>query len=313
MKRAASFYDVASAVMRAAPLALATTYGDTANAQDGGYAVPQDIAKEVVLGGENSLLALCRQLPITQGGSIRLPADITTRYAGAGGIVAAWEDEAAQMSPRKPKLNSLEFNLKKLAAIVAVTDDLLADSDAMRAYLPLAMQTAVNQKLNDAIINGPGTARPLGILKSGALITVSKYGAQAADTIAGENLRAMLARSLDPLASIWIMNPAAYAQASALVEFDSASRTLSGLPIVTTDACPEVGEPGDIILANMSAYFAALKTPQLNFSAHLWFDQDISAFRLTFRMDGMPLLAAPITPPNSGVTKSDFICVEARA
>ena len=45
---------------------------------------------------------------------------------------------------------------------------------------------------------------------------------------------------------------------------------------------------------------------------HLWFDQDLMAFRLIFRMDGQPAMAAAITPPNSSVTRSHFVALQAR-
>lgn len=304
---------IALDVMRASPMALATTWGGTISGPDGGFAVPVDAAREILMPGVGALLPHCRQIPVTSGGSISVPNDIQTPFSDAG-IVAAWENEGAQLPQQKPNLNATNFILKKLTALIAVTDQLLADSDALAAYLPLALQSAVVRKCNDAIINGTGAGVPLGILKSSALITVSAEAAQAADTINDANIASMLNRAIDPMASTWIMNPRAFGYASSYLSgFDGATRTLNGLPIVTTDACAELGEFGDVILASMSWYLAALKTPQLNSSTHLFFDQDATCFRLTFRMDGSPALAAPVTPPNSPVTRSHFVALAQRA
>lgn len=308
----AAIANIALEVARKAPMALATNFGSSLSAQDGGYAVPIDAASEILLPAVGALLPYCRQIPVTQGGSIRLPLDAATPY-GDTGVVAEWELEAAQLTQHKPKLSLTAFTLKKLIALVPVTDELLEDSDAMAAYLPLAMQAAATSKVNAAIVSGPGTGRPLGILKSGCLLTVAKDGSQAAGTIVDANILAMLDRALTPQASIWIANPSAYGRIVNLSAFDSGSGKLAGLPIVTTDACPAPGTPGDLILADMGFYLAALKTPQLNSSVHLWFDADMTAYKLIFRMDGMPALAAPVTPPNASATKSHFVALAVRA
>jgi len=302
---------VANEVRLRAPMALATSFGSTLSGQDGGYAAPVDVAAAILMPATGALLPYTRQVPVTRGGSIELPLDTAT-LAGSG-IIAAWEVEAAQMPQRKPELDLTLFQLKKLTALVPVTDELVEDSDALAAWLPLAMQQAVTVKVNEAIITGIGAGRPLGIMNSGSLITVAKVVGQAAGTIVDANIGEMLGRSLRPMDSIWIASPAAYKQIVMLSTFDNATRTLAGLPIVLTDYCSAPGTPGDLILADMNWYVVAMKTPQLNGSVHLWFDQDITAFKLVFRMDGMPALAAPITPPNASETKSHFVTTAVRA
>jgi hypothetical protein len=86
-------------------------------------------------------------------------------------------------------------------------------------------------------------------------------------------------------------------------------------PIVLTDACDTVGDVGDLILANMGGYRAITKAGGEEFatSMHLWFDQGVEAFRLTFRMDGEPILASAITPPNSSSTRSHFATIAVRS
>ena len=304
---------IAMAVSRASPMALATSFGSTLDGQSGGYAIPVDAARAILMPETGALLPYCRELPVTRGGSIGLPLDSATPYGDSNGIVAAWESEGVQLAQQKPKLKLAQFDLKKLVALVPATDQLLDDSDALAAWLPLALQTAATFKVNDAIINGTGAGVPLGIRNSGALITVAKDGSQAAGTIVDANIAAMIDRALTPMDSTWVANPSCYAQMVNLSGFDSASRTLAGLPILLTDACPAPGTTGDLVLADMRYYIAASKTPQLNQSMHLWFDQDVTAFRLSFRMDGMPALGAPVTPPNASASKSHFVTVATRA
>lgn len=303
---------IANEVRIRAPMALATSFGSTLDGQSGGYAVPVDVAEAILMPDTGALLPLCRELPITRGNSIELPLDTATPY-GSGGVIAEWEGEGGDLPERKPRFNMDRFLLKKLVALVPVTDELLEDSAALAAWLPLALQTAVTLKANDAIVNGPGAARPLGIRNSGALITVAKESGQTAGTIVAQNIGRMLDRSLSPMDSVWIANPSAYSKIILLSLWDGATRTLAGLPVVCSDACAVPGTPGDLILADMRYYVAATKTPQLNGSMHLWFDQDVTAFKLVFRMDGMPALSAPVTPPNASATKSHFVTTAVRA
>lgn len=303
--------DIASEVRRCGGVrAAATSFGSTASGADGGFAVPTDAADAILLPGQNALLPYCRQLPM-QSSTIGLPRDMSTDYADSG-IVAEWELEAAVLPQRKPDLSMNTYALKKLIVLVPITDELLADSTAMAAYLPDALRNAVTRKVNAAIVSGPGVARPLGILKSSCLVTVAKDGSQAAGSIVNANIEAMLDRALTPLSSVWLANPSAYGRIINLSAWDGGTRTLAGLPVVLTDACSAPGAVGDLLLSDMSNYIAAYKTAQLNHSLHLWYDQDLTAFRLVFRMDGSPVLDKPITPDNASTTKSHFVALAAR-
>ena len=197
---------IAMAVSRASPMALATSFGSTLDGQSGGYAVPIDAARAILMPETGALLPYCRELPVTRGGSIGLPLDSATPYGDSNGIVAAWESEGVQLTQQKPKLKLAQFDLKKLVALVPATDQLLDDSDAMAAWLPLALQTSATFKVNDVIINGTGAGVPLGIRNSGALITVAKDGSQAAGTIVDANIAAMIDRALTPMDSMWVAN-----------------------------------------------------------------------------------------------------------
>ncbi len=91
------------------------------------------------------------------------------------------------------------------------------------------------------------------------------------------------------------------------------SGTVLGRPIVVTEACPTVGDAGDIILADLSKYLAAVKgAMRTDTSIHLWFDQNLTAFRFVMRMNGQPWLSAPIARKSGSNTLSHFIKLEAR-
>lgn len=292
-------------------MAAATNSANTRKGEEGGFAVPTEVANLIFAPSVGALLPMTSQMPMTIGSSLELPVDLSSAYDESG-IISAWEAELDELPEYKPNLKKNRYDLHKLVTLVPVTNELLEDSAALAAYLPVAMQTAVTRRVNSAILNGTGVGTPLGALKSEAVITVAKAGSQAATSVVDDNIKAMLERALNPVASAWIINPATYAKVIGLAAWEGTSRTLAGLPIVATDACPAPGNPGDILLAEMAGYIAALKSPKQNMSSHLWFDRDLSAFRLTFRMDGAPVLAAPITPPNASVSKSHFVALAER-
>lgn len=322
--RAASGKQVSDAFQRAA-----TTFGNEAAGPDGGYAVPPAFASEIAsyAYAEDSLLSRCDVTPVA-GNTMTFPKDETTPW-GSTGITASWEAEGNQSTPKKPALGEAQLKLRKLKVLVAASDELLADASAMSSYITRKCGEAVDWKVNDAILNGTGAGMPLGILNAGCLVAQAKETGQSADTIVAKNVAKMYSRVVTGAGAnlVWLLNPDAFPEVVTLTlnnnpiwvpaneGFKGAPNgLLLGRPIVMTDACDTLGDQGDIVLANLSGYRAITKAGGAEFaqSMHLWFDQDLMAFRLVFRMDGQPAMAAAITPPNSAVTRSHFVALAAR-
>lgn len=330
--------DFASAVMRDSLgrgrderlTRAATVFSNESAGPEGGFNVPVEFAQNIITMAleEQSLLALSDQTPVS-GNTMRFAKDEGTPW-GTTGITATWEGEGVQSTPVKEKeLQESELRLKKLKVLVPVTEELLADSTAMSSHITRKMGMRLDWKLQDAIVNGIGGGMPLGITKSGSYVSQAKETSQTADTINAQNVAKMLGRIIEgPGANIvWLINPDAYNQIITMTLNnnpvwtppqsgfkDAPSGFLLGRPIIKTDTCQTLGDKFDIILANMSGYQAITKAggAEMATSMHLWFDQDLTAFRLTFRMDGKPLLAGPVTPPNSLVTRAHFVTLDAR-
>lgn len=290
----------------------ASAFANQGSGPDGGYAVPSGYVESIYLRGEGALLPFCDVVPVASI-EIKIPTDGTVPWETSG-VVAAWSDEGSALPESIPHLSEQGFRLRKLTCFVPVSDEIFADSAALQAYLPDAMRRAATWKVNDAIINGLGAARPLGILNADATITVSKEGSQTAGTIVEANIAKMMSRCLDVFFARWIANPDALAQIIALPQWDGPSRTLAGLPVTLTEACQTLGTRGDLILANLGGgYRFATRGDRLAISTHLYFDRDLTAFRLVSRIDGAPILAAATTPPNSSNTRSHFVTLETRS
>ena len=292
--------------------AAATEYASEYSAQSGGFAVPEDFIDTIYMRQETALLPYCDTIPVTSN-HVGVPVDGTAPWE-ASAIKSAWIEEGTPPDEQRPNLSLVGYRPKKMITLVPVTEELAEDSPALNAWLPNAMGRAATWTINDAIINGLGAGRPLGILNSDALITVAKDANQPAVTITAANVATMMARCLDLEGARWIANPDAIEQIVTLTGlWDSGTRTLGGLPITLTEACQALGNKGDLILANLSGYRVANRGQALAESSHLYFDQGMKVFRLTTRLDGSPILAAPTTPPHSIKTRSHFVTLEERA
>lgn len=308
-----------------------TTSGNESSGADGGYAVPPDFRTEIMkkVQGEDSLLARTDQMQVT-GNAISFPRDETTPW-GSTGIQVYWEGEGKQLSQSKPALELTQMRLNKLTALVPMTDELLEDAPAMESYLQSKVPEVFVAKMNTAIVAGSGAGQPRGILNGGDLITVAKESGQSADTIVYNNITKMWSRLYAPARSraVWLINQDIEQQLFSMVApgalipaylppgglSASPYGTLMGRPVIPVEACPTLGDAGDIVLSDLSRYLTILKTGGMrtDVSIHLWFDYDTTAFRFIFRMAGQPHYSAPITPQNGPNTRSHNVVLAERA
>jgi HK97 family phage major capsid protein len=318
-----------------------STYGNEGVGADGGFAAPPDYRDTIVklTIAEDPIINRTSQMPITRGNTMVLPLDETTPW-GTAGVQGYWEGEAAAATQSKPVLKTRVSRLSKVTALVPVTEELLEDSAALEAWLMMKAPEVLQFKVNDAIVNGDGVGKPLGIIASGARVSVAKESGQAADTIVSDNIIKMWARLYGPsqLRAVWLINQDTLPQLMTmkiLIKNAAGSEnvggwplylpanslsgspfsTLMGRPVIPLQSCPTVGDEGDIILADLAQYLTTIKSGGIRnqTSIHLWFDQGVTAYRWTMRVDGAPMRASTITPKNGSSTLSSFVTLAARA
>lgn len=308
----------------------ATVFGGVDSGPDGGFAVPPEFATEIssIAYGQESLLSLCDSMPLS-GNTMTFPKDETTPW-GSSGITAAWEGEGDQSTPKKPAIGDSTLKLRKLKVLVAASDELLNDAAGMSSYISRKMGEAVDWKVNDAIINGSGAGMPLGVMVAASTVSQAKETGQTGVTINATNIGKMYGRCLKgPGARLaWVVHPDAINQIMLLTIGNQPIWTppqsgmkeapngfLLGRPIIESDACQTLGTVGDIILGNFAGYRAITKASGAEFatSMHLWFDQDLQAFRLVVRLDGQPALSAAMSAKNGSSTRSHFVTLATRA
>ncbi len=314
--------------------AVATTYGNEGTGADGGFAVPTEWRREIwgKVMGEDSLLARCASIQ-TAANSITLPKNEDTPWS-SNGVRVYWEGEADAVSASKPVLKTDTIRLNKLMAMVPMTEELLDDAPGMESWLRAWAPQKMTAALNTAILSGTGAGQPLGILNSGALITVDAESGQAADTVVYNNIVNMWGRLYAPCRrnAVWLVNQDVEPQLMKMQFGTSGTAvpaylppgglsaapygTLMNRPVVPVEASPTVGDVGDITLVDLTQYMALTKAGQdvqTDVSMHLYFDQALQAFRFIFRVAGQPMWSTAIDRQNGSNTLSFAVALAARA
>ena len=299
---------------------------------DGGFLVQQDFVTELLKRTyETCILASkVKKIPIsTNANGMKINAiDEDSRANGSrwGGVQTYWEGEADELTASKPKFRQMELSLKKLTGLCYATDELLQDAAALEAVIRQAFAEEFGFKIDDAILSGSGEGEPLGILNSGAIVTVAKEASQT-DTITVENLIKMWNRlwSRSRSNAVWYINQElepylytlkigdkpVYIPAGGLSE--KPYGTLFGRPVVPIEQCSAAGEVGDIILADIGQYLLIDKGGIKSASSiHVRFLYDENVFRFIYRVDGKPIWTKPLTPYKGSATVSPFVTLAKR-
>ena len=299
---------------------------------DGGFLVQQDFVTELLKRTyETGILASkVKKIPIsTNANGMKINAiDEDSRANGSrwGGVQTYWEGEADEITASKPKFKQMELSLKKLTGLCYATDELLQDAAALEAVIRQAFAEEFGFKIDDAILSGSGEGEPLGILNSGAIVTVAKEASQT-DTITVENLIKMWNRlwSRSRANAVWYINQEfepylytlkigdkpVYIPAGGLSE--KPYGTLFGRPVVPIEQCSAAGEVGDIILADIGQYLLIDKGGIKSASSiHVRFLYDENVFRFIYRVDGKPIWTKPLTPYKGSATVSPFVTLAKR-
>ncbi len=303
---------------------------------DGGFLVPPQFSTAIwdaLNQSPDNLLARTDSYPVT-GDSLTFNANAeTSRATGSryGGIRAYWIAEGAQMTASKVKLRQMKLEPQQMAVFAYVTDKLLNNAPALDAYLTRAAVDEINFTVGDAIINGDGVGKPLGVLNSGAVVDVDKETGQAAASLVTENIVKMWARC-HPVArrnAVWFYNQSiepvlfllsqnvgtggmpVYMPPGGLSAAPYGA--IFGRPAVPIEYAQELGTKGDLMLLDL-AYYATGTAGGISSDAsiHLRFDYNETAFRFLFAVDGRPWLVSPITP-YKGSTLSPFVVLKARS
>jgi HK97 family phage major capsid protein len=231
--------------------------------------------------------------------------------------------EAATKTATKPKFRQIDLKLKKVAALVYATDELLEDSTALESWITNNVPNELRFMVEDAIVNGNGVGKPLGILASGALKTVStRVDAGEIDAVDLGNMWASRASEYNDY--VWLVTPRAFPQllnmsignTPVFIGAGGMSglpyNTLLGRPMLETEYNAALGTAGDIILFSPSAYPMIEKAGGIQSASSIlvYFTSDEQAFRFIYRVDGKPSWYTTRTEKDA-TTTSPFVVLSA--
>lgn len=249
--------------------------------------------------------------------------DETSRATGSrwGGVRGYHAAEAASLTASQPKFRKINWELHKTTILQYATDELLNDAPMLSAIINQSSAEELNFMVNDDLLNGIGGDRPVGVLNSNALISVSRAATSA---ISHADILSMWQR-LHPrfrAGAEWYINSEAEPQLDALTFTSGSTGILSpyvrydangvmnvkGRPVNVTEFNPALGTAGDILLANFDDYLMWEKgAVEAAMSIHVQFLTDQTAFRFIARYDGQTALASAITPYKGTNTQSPFV------
>lgn len=183
--------------------------------------------------------------------------------------------------------------------------------------------------LADAVVNGPGMGRPLGMTRTPALIPQAIEATQTlanSNTFIATNLAKMIARVPSWLASeiVVLYNnallptfvTATQGNTPMFVAGDGLGTrpdTIYGKPAFPSELCAVPGTPGDVMVIVPAEYYLSDRGARKVWSVEAGFLSDQLAIKVILRTDGMPLWEKSITPYLGAETLSPYIVLAARS
>ena len=306
----------------------------TGTGPDGGYLVETDKAQDIIGSAVETgiLTSRCSEQTIGPNSDSFefLTADETERRQGKffGGIKVYRKSETEEINKwSMVDLDEGEIRLHDQYALLMTSNRMLKDSVSLTSLVRKVVPQAFAFIEDKEIFEGAGIAQHLGIMNSGALITVAKESGQAANSIVAKNIVNMFARFGGNITSAaWFVNQDCTTQFPFMTIEGVSLFTpngsfpfpsygfLYGLPIIPLEHCEALGTVGDIVLGDFSRYLRIIKGEvEETESIHVKFLADQSLFRWIKRNNGQPMHDKPITPLKGSNTLSPFVALAERS
>lgn len=315
----------------------AASGANTSVGADGGFLVRKDFAADLFKEAfENGALASrCddREVSATSDGLEVVYVDETSRADGSqwGGVTVYRRNEADTVTASRPKVGKWECRLEDMMGLAYMTGRTMQDAPAMAGLFRDSFTDVMSFKLDDEIYRGDGVGKCLGVLNSGALVTIAKEAGQPADTIVTENVQKMWAAVLprSKTRGAWFVNSETFPQLQSmnigvgaggqLVYLPPGGLSsapfgmLYGRPVVEIEQASALGDVGDIAYLDLSRYALLRKGgTQQDESIHVRFLYNELTFRWIARVNGAPKLKSAITPFKGSQSRSAFVTLAAR-
>jgi HK97 family phage major capsid protein len=239
-----------------------------------------------------------------------------------GGVTAYWGGEAAEKTESNPKFKQITLEAKKLIGYVESSDELIDDSIiSMGQLLSDVFSQTIAFEEDAAFLTGNGVNKPLGIINSGATVTVNRAATNSVQTTDLVNMLARFYRRGGT--PVWVINQSVLPDIYKLKDENSnyillpgfnsnisqaLPTTIYGIPVIVSEKLPAKGTAGDVMLADFRYYVIGDRQRlTIEESMHVKFKFDEKAWRFVQRVDGQCWLDSAITPRAGGQTISPFV------
>jgi HK97 family phage major capsid protein len=225
-----------------------------------------------------------------------------------GGVRLIWREQSADVSESEPRFEQRIFRPHAADAYVAAATELITDApQALEDTLVTLFGRAYAVLKARVMLRGTGVGQPRGIVGHPASISVARAtgGTQVENDT--NTILAMIQRLLPGSATaVWIAHPfwrsrlmATRLAETLLYTVNGQSLvygdTLAGIPIAYSEHLPAVADAGSLILADLSYYaFVERASFSVAFSEHVRFLKRQSVWLFGVRIDGAPLVNAPL-------------------
>lgn len=292
----------------------------------GGFLVTPDIAAGIQqnMWGVGSVLSLFSPITVSGNGLTINAIDETSRANGSrmGGVLGYWLEEGGTKTATKPKFRQVELKLKKVIAACYATDELLEDATALESWINNNVPIELRFNVEQAIVNGNGVGKPLGMLQSPALVQAVRTDASEIDSLDISRMWSLRYPGVNDY--VWLTNANTAPQLFNMTlgnypvylppgGFSGAMYgSIFGRPVIETEYNPGLGTLGDIMLVSPSQYALITKGGVDSASSiHVQFMTDETTFRFVYRVDGEPTWASSVTAFASTDSISPFVALAA--
>jgi len=264
----------------------------------GGFTVPPGFMDDLIMSAQRTNPWLSRRRNITApGNEVTVPAlddrDRTNDYAG---LSMPRTTEGATLTESSVTFKARTLRLNKAAELIRVSNELLADSAlSMDSVLTETFARAYSRRQALDTIQGDGVGGPQGVLNSNARYTVSR---DTASDVKMVDLATMVSRLAPGASPFWLMHPSTIEKVYQLSDTvgnniifgnarEGGPQQLLGFEVFVTEAAPQLGNAGNVILLDLSNFLYLSRPLQVEASRDAAFDTDEVLFRAVARDAGM--------------------------
>lgn len=317
--------DFVGAVQRREQRALSMGVG-----AEGGVLVPTQLSERIMALNPETEIVLPRVaaagglIPAGEApdAAIEVPYLVQGASGALGGLTFGWVAEGGSKPATDYELQNMRLEPKEYAAHVVVTDKLLRNSAAASQFLTVMLNRGMAAARDQALLNGTGAGKPLGILKSpGAILVARNTGSTIlfADVLAMD--MALLPESYG--SAVWLASVTSKAKLIAIKDdannnlfvggdvTKGVPSTLFGRPIVWTGKTPTLGNQGDLALVDFSMYMVKQGSgPFIAASEHVYFTTNKTVVKAFANLDGQLWVKEPLVLEDGSTEVSPVVILK---